>query len=65
MNDLAFRALMDLIMCDDPSQTQREFRDALTDFAEEEAKKRGYPGWIDAYHLFKPNAAYAYILPGS
>lgn len=54
MNDMAFRALLDIMMCDDPSNTEPAYGVALEEFANEESKKRDYDSWYDAYHCFKP-----------
>lgn len=54
MSDVAFRALLDFIMVDDP----RSFPDAtdakLMERATAEARKRGFDGWPAAYHEFHP-----------
>lgn len=50
MNDSAFRALLNLFMCDDPSVLNNDLRKQLEDFMNGESGKRGYANWIDAYH---------------
>jgi hypothetical protein len=48
MNDELFKAFMALLMCSDPYPCEGE--ELITDFADEEAQKRGYEDWIHAYH---------------
>lgn len=53
MNDSAFRALLNLFMCDDPSVLNDDLRKQLEDFMNGESERRGYTDWIDAYHNLK------------
>ena len=54
MNDLQFRAFLDLLMCSDPWPPHVN-QSVLNQYADEEAVKRGHRnGWIDAYHSYKP-----------
>jgi len=55
MNDIAFRSLLNLVMCSDPSPVSPDEDKAIRDFLDVESLRRGYPDWIDAYHFFKPN----------
>ena len=54
MDDITFRAFMDLLMCFDPWPVKDtgilNTQKVLVLFAEKQARKRGYEGWIDAYH---------------
>jgi len=50
MNDLQFRALLDIIMVSDPSPLANGLDTALVSLAEQEAKARGWGGWSVAYH---------------
>lgn len=63
MNDTQYRAFLDLMMCSDPWPVPvRNGIDAnkvLEDFAHDEALKRGFDGWIVAYHEFNPVSAEA------
>jgi hypothetical protein len=56
VNDFAFRALLNLVMCSDPSPVSPDDDKAIRDCLDEESKRRGFSDWIDAYHRFKPNA---------
>lgn len=49
MSDLAFRQLLDLLMCSDPEPCPTE---SLRNFADDEARDRGFRDWVDAYHRF-------------
>lgn len=53
MPDLLFRALLTLHMCDDPSVLTKEEGRAFTKALDEEARRRGYDGWVVAYHEFE------------
>jgi len=52
MNDKQYTAFLILLMCSDPWPIMREEKSEyeLKSFANEEAKKRGFTDWIDAYH---------------
>lgn len=53
MNNLEFRALMNLLMCSDPWPTANwEDEEHLKGLANYEAAKRGFENWIIAYHDF-------------
>jgi hypothetical protein len=54
MDDLEFRYLLDLMMCSDPWPAEPEGQGVLLDFVDKEASKRGYDGWLEAYHAFDP-----------
>lgn len=49
MNNHEFRALLDLLMCADPYPAPVG-EDVLKEFANKQAKGRGFVDWIDAYH---------------
>lgn len=54
MNDSEFRAFLDLLMCSDPSPVLLDSGQIiLENFANQEAKKRGYETWVVAFHEFK------------
>lgn len=48
-----FRALLDLIMCSDPSPMDARTDQLVRDWANEESKRWGFADWIDAYHNHK------------
>jgi hypothetical protein len=56
MNNIEFRAFLDLLMCSDPwpvaiygtFDTQK----LMEEVADRYAQDRGYERWIDAYHSF-------------
>ena len=55
MNNMEFRAFLDLLMCSDPwpvSKQSRQFdgQEQMHDVANRLAADRGYSDWIDAYH---------------
>lgn len=54
MNDLLFRALLTLHMCDDPSQLPDNEDAAVEKALNEESHRRGYDGWVAAFHEFRP-----------
>lgn len=54
MSDVAFRALLDFIMVDDPRSFSGAVDMKLMERAHQEATKRGYDGWPVAYHDFDP-----------
>ena len=54
MTDPQYRAFLDLLMCSDPWPISGASGDAAQNvlilLADDEAIKRGYGSWIDAYH---------------
>lgn len=54
MSDEQFRALMNLIMLSDPTPLPQPEDEAIQQLADEEAQKRGFLNWIEAYHRFLP-----------
>lgn len=50
VNDTNYRALLDLIMCSDPWPVEGENQQIIESMANEEAKRRGFDTWVDAYH---------------
>ena len=55
MNDFrVFLSILNLMMCDDPSNLKDEERKRLEIWADEEAKEFGFLNWIDAYHGVAP-----------
>jgi hypothetical protein len=50
MNDYQFRAFLDLLMVSDPWPLDERDHRALLAHANAESGKRGYDGWIHAYH---------------
>ena len=54
MEDLEFRYFMDLMMCSDPWPIEEHGHGVLLDLVEKEANKRGFDGWIEAYHKYDP-----------
>lgn len=55
MNDKAYRAFLNLMMCSDPwpvysDNNQNQL--IMEQFANEQAKARGYRDWIHAFHEF-------------
>uniref|UniRef100_A0A6H1ZA09 Uncharacterized protein n=1 Tax=viral metagenome TaxID=1070528 RepID=A0A6H1ZA09_9ZZZZ len=48
-----FKALLDLIMCSDPWPTDKNNQKTIEQLANEEADKRNYNDWIEAYHHFE------------
>lgn len=53
MSDLEFKIFMDLLMCSDP-WPMASGQDEMEALANKEAVKRGFPDWVTATHLFKP-----------
>jgi hypothetical protein len=51
MQNREFRAFLDLMMCSDPWPESVD-RAPLLALAEDESRKRGFAGWIEAYHKF-------------
>ena len=57
MEDIEFRSFIDLLMCSDPwplswddLYSGRNTQEILNDFADREARDRGYADWIAAHH---------------
>ncbi len=50
MKNADYRALLDLIMCSDPWPVEGENQQIIEAMATEEAKRRGWDSWVDAYH---------------
>ena len=53
MRNLAFRALLDLLMISDPWPLDEKSHDELRCFADKESRLRGHDDWIEAYHDYK------------
>lgn len=54
MNDLEFRILLDLYMVSDPwPLDDSESNNVIGGLLNRESKKRGFDGWIVAFHQFK------------
>lgn len=56
MSDKVFRALLDLFMCSDPWPASTEAEAAVLECLNEESARRGFAGWVVAYHEFAPGA---------
>lgn len=54
MNDRQFRALLNLVMASDPTPLSDEEDDTVRDLLANEAHKRGFMDWIEAFHDFQP-----------
>ena len=50
MNEGQFKALLDLLMVSDPWPLDEQAHRALLAYANAESGKRGYDGWIHAFH---------------
>ena len=50
MSDREFRAMLTWWMCSDPWVAGDKEHEVLLAFMEAESKRRGYEGWVDAYH---------------
>lgn len=50
INGVAYRALLDFLMADDPTTIPHEARGTLEYEADLAARRRGYADWVDAYH---------------
>ena len=55
MTDKQFVEFMALLMCSDPWPVHDGGNNQIVmeDLADDEAKKRGHDGWIEAFHEFK------------
>lgn len=51
--DEAFRVLLDLFMVSDPWPLSDREKNKMYAFLTAEASKRGYDGWVGAYHEFE------------
>ena len=52
MNNMEFRAFLDLMMVSDPWPLDSHADRVLNGFADQQARDRGFPEWITAYHEF-------------
>ena len=50
MNDVAFRAVLDWLMCSDPWPSVFVPQLVIEDWLDREAREKGYDNWLDAYH---------------
>jgi len=50
MNHLEFRAFLSLLMCSDPWPEGVDGENLLKDWADREARHRGFIDWVEAYH---------------
>jgi hypothetical protein len=50
MTDAQLRVFMALLMCSDPWPLEHSTRDVMVGLANEEAERRGFDDWIEAYH---------------
>ena len=50
-----YNALMNLMMASDPWPTTEIQKRTITDLLNEEANRRNYDDWIEAYHAFNGN----------
>lgn len=48
----AFYGLLRLFMASDPSPLPGKYEDAVRRFMDTESKRRGYDGWVEAFHRF-------------
>ena len=57
MTDPQYRRFLDLLMCCDPWPVDPagDTQPILEALADDEAGRRGYHGWIEAYHHFRPD----------
>jgi len=51
MTNEEFNALMELLMCCDPWLVGTKNEKIVKEWADKEARARGYRDWIEAYHL--------------
>ena len=56
MNDIEFKAMLELVMCCDPWPVEgnTENQAIIKKFVDEEATARLYSGWVEAYHDISP-----------
>ena len=50
MSDRECRTMLNWWMCSDPWMSGPEDHEMLLAFMEAESKRRGYKGWVDAFH---------------
>ena len=55
MNDSLFRDVLDLFMVCDPWPLSIGTHLNMVYELDKEAQKRGFSGWVEAYHWFSPN----------
>jgi len=53
ISDEAFRVLLDLYMVSDPWPLEDKDNVVMFGFLSAESQKRGYKGWVEAYHEFE------------
>jgi hypothetical protein len=53
ITDEAFRVLLDLYMVSDPWPLEDKDNLVIFGFLSGESQKRGYKGWVEAYHEFE------------
>jgi len=58
MDDLEYRAFLDLLMCCDPwpvgTERGNDGHEILISLADKEAVERGFDNWVVAFHEAKP-----------
>lgn len=54
MTDRMFRDLLDWFMVSDPWPLDRAAHARIEDALNAEAGARGFDGWVEAFHRFKP-----------
>lgn len=54
MSDSQFKAFLALMMASDPWPLSEAEHDELLMLANEESWRRGFEGWIEAFHLMGP-----------
>jgi len=58
MFDKEYRAFLSLLMCSDPwpvgTESGDDGHEILIEFADKQAKCRGYEDWVVAFHEFQP-----------
>lgn len=51
MDDVQYKCFLELLMVSDPFPSNDPVNEIiLKDFADQEAQKRGFKNWIEAYH---------------
>jgi len=53
MTDAQFRAMLDWWMCSDPFPCDDSTQKILFCLIDDESKKRGFDGWVEAFHRFE------------
>ena len=56
ISDEELRVLLTLHMVSDPTPLDPPDDKTFTDLVDRLARARGYDGWVDAYHQFKPGS---------